>query len=311
MNQRLSRGARAACALLFTGATACAASDGPSDPGPAGESADALSVTSPSFVTLRADLRRCMGPMCGGYFVRDVNVHGAERYVSGLDFTESGLPADTVDDVRSAPANELVIRGRLGPPEPRFRTRELIVLEAFRGMPDVTQSEDDAFYQVHARKPPIACLVAPCPNEIASWLNTTREEEFDRVFVSRAASPWVDEGWLASRVTTHNAVVAGVFAQGEHFPGGFEEVLEVSQVFVRLPDRIGPCPRPPTLRCPEGTIAVQQRTDDRCLVQVACVTPGVCPQYVPACPSGYTRTSWAAPPGGCPAFACDPSFVVH
>src|SRR6185436_3701129 len=105
----------------------------------------------------------------------------AEQYVSGLDFSESSLPTDAVDDVRSAPAEELVLRGHLGPQEPRFHTRPFVVLDAFRGMPGVTPREDDAFYQVHARKPPIACFVAPCPNEIASLLNTNQEAVFDRV----------------------------------------------------------------------------------------------------------------------------------
>src|SRR4029078_11866239 len=89
-----ARGARAACALLSTAATACAANDGPSDPGSIDERADELSVTHPSFVTLRADLRRCLDPMCGGFFVRDVNQQGTEQYVSRLDFQESGLPTD-------------------------------------------------------------------------------------------------------------------------------------------------------------------------------------------------------------------------
>jgi len=299
------------CALLFTGAAACAASDGPANPDTTGESADELSVTSPTFVTLRADLRRCIAPACGGYFVRDVNRQSAERYVSGLDFTESPLPPDAIDDVRSAPANELVLRGHLGLMERRFHTRAFVVLDAFRGMPGVTLREDDAFYQAHARKPPIACFVAPCPNEIASLLNTSREEAFDRVSVDRAALPWVDRAWLASRVERHEAVVAGALEQGERFAGGFEQVLKASQVFVHLPDRIGPCVARPTLRCAEGTIAVHERTEDRCIVQVACVRPGVCPLYVPSCPSGYTLTSWTAPPSGCPAFACDPTFVVE
>jgi hypothetical protein len=313
MNHILSLGARAACALLFTGATACAASDGPSDPGTIGENADEASVTLSSFVTLRADLRRCLAPVCGGYFVSDVNRQRDEQYVSGLDFTESGLPTDAIGDVRSAPPNELVLRGHLGLPEPRFHTRPFVVLEAFRGMPNVTPREGDAFYQVDARRPPIACFVAPCPNEIASLLNTTSEEAFDRISVDRAALPWVDKRWLASRVATHDAVAVGAFAQGEYFPGGFEKVLEVSQVFVRLPERVGPCPTTPQFLCTEGTIVLQKRTEDRCFVQLGCVVSTLCAQSqpMPECASGYTLASWAEPPSGCPTFACDPSFIIR
>lgn len=307
----LSLTARAACALLFTGATACAASDGPSDPRTTGESADELSITVPSFVTLRADMRRCVAPLCGGYFVRDVNRDCDERYVSGLDFTMSRLPEDVINSVRAAPTNEIVLRGHLSAAETRFHTHAFVVLDAYRGMPTVTPREGDAFYQVHARTPPIACFVAPCPNEIASLLNTTHEDAFDRVSVDRAALPYVDRGWLASRVETHQAVVAGAFANGQHFPGGYEQVLEASQVFVHLPDTAGPCTQPSTPACGEGTIALQERTADRCLEQLACVKPALCSQITPVCASGYTLNWWTAPPNGCRTFACDPTFILR
>jgi len=311
MNQTLFLGARVACALLFTGATACAASDGPSDPGTTAESKDELSLTQPSFVTLRADTRRCLAPLCGGYFVRDVNVRGTEMYVSGLNFADSRLPTNTIEDIRSAPANELVMYGHLGQMESHYSTRQFVVLGAFRGMPGVTPRDGDAFFQVHARNPPIACFVAPCPNELASRLNTTREDAFDRISVDHAALPWVDKGWLTSRVATHQAVVTGAFVQGEHFPGGYEQVLDASQVFVRLPDVVGPCIERPSVLCSEGTSAVLERTADRCFDQVGCVTKGICPLFMPACAAGYTLASWPAAPSGCPSFACDPSFVVQ
>jgi len=311
MNHILSLGARAACALLFTAATACAANDGPSDPGSIDERADELSVTLPSFVTLRADLRRCLDPMCGGFFVRDVNQQGTEQYVSRLDFQESGLPTDAIAAVQSAPLNELVLWGHLGHQESRFQTRTFMVLEAFRGMPNVTPRAGDAFYQVHARRPPIACFVAPCPNEIASLLNTKSEEVFDRISVDRAALPWVDKQWLASRVATHDVVAVGTLVEGENLPGGVERVLEASQVFVRLPEGVGPCPTTPMFLCTEGTSVLEQRTEDRCLVQVGCVPQSICPLFIAACPSGYTLTSWTAAPSGCPAYACDPSFTLR
>src|SRR5262249_46945607 len=147
--------------------------------------------------------------VCGGYFVRDVNTGGAEQYVSKLDFSESNLPDDAIEDVRSAPASELVLRGHLGAPETDYHTRAFVVLDAFRGMPSVTPHDGAAFYAVHARKPPISCFVAPCPNEIASLLNTTTELTFDRVSVDDAAFQWVDKGWLASRVEARGGIAAG------------------------------------------------------------------------------------------------------
>ena len=305
-HEMLSLGARAVCALLIVGATGCAASDGSSDPGTVGEAVDELSV---SFVTLRADMRRCAAPLCGGYFVREVNRKDAERYVSRLDF-DTSMPAEAIEDVRSAPATELVLRGHLGRQDSRFHTPSFVVIEAFRGMPGVTPGEDAAFYQVHARKPPIDCFVAPCPNEIAQLLNTSMQAEFDRVSVDRAALLWVDKGWLTSRIEARGAIAAGALGEGAHYPGGFEQVLEASQVFLRLPERVGPCPLRATLSCAEGTVAVDERTEERCLTQVACVKQGICPLFDPACAPGYTLTSWPSAPNGCPAFACDPLFSI-
>jgi hypothetical protein len=65
------------------------------------------------------------------------------------------------------------------------------------------------------------------------------------------------------------------------------------------------------LRCTENSIVLDERTEDRCIVQVGCVPPGICAEYLPVCAPGYTLEWWTAPPSGCPAFACDPSFVVR
>src|ERR687898_992732 len=40
-----------------------------------------------SYYTLRADLRRCASPMCGGFFVKLVN-HGRTRCADGRNLTK-------------------------------------------------------------------------------------------------------------------------------------------------------------------------------------------------------------------------------
>ncbi len=313
MKTILSLGARAACAALCAGVLSCSASDDPYDLGEddlTGESTDALTLIAPTYVTVRADHRRCVAPRCGGYFLRDVNQQGDERYASRLDFTQARLPANALFDARSAPADELVLRGRWGGWEGRFHTRPFVVLDAYRGMPGVNARTGDAFYRVSPRTPPIACLVAPCPNEIATVLNTDVKVAIDRVSVESAALPLVDQGWLGSRAEDHGAVVAGVLVPGDHFPGGYEKVLDARQVFIHLPERVGPCPAMPIVYC-EGNVPIYERTDDRCLVQRGCVEPELCMPFVPECSEGYSLSRWAAAPNGCAAFACDPTFVLR
>ena len=309
--------------FLFAGAslaslaalTGCASSAPTSEASTEGASeatsstADALTTKTDRFVTVRRDLRRCMAPLCGGYWARELNRDADERYVSSIDLEGAGLDDAAIESALSA-VDALVLRGRLGPAERRFGTRPFVASDAWRGMPGVAPGCTDAVYAVTPREPPIACLVAPCPNEIATRVNTGATYAFDGVDVAPAARPFVDTAWLASRVTEHGALIAASWVQGEHFPGGYAQVLRARQVYVHLPDRVGPCPAAPVTRCEEGTIAAYRRSEDRCVIQVACVKPAICPMYLPACADGYTLASWTGE-SGCAQFACDPLFTAR
>ncbi len=128
--------------------------------------------------------------------------------------------------------------------------------------------------------------------------------------VSGAARPGVDRTWLAGRVLRHGAIVAGAIADGRRFTAGPELVLRATQVFLRMPDSIGPCPRTLERVCASGQIATYRRTEERCLVFDGCVQPAMCAGPGVTCDAGYTKASWAAGAGGCPAFACDPEFTA-
>ncbi len=81
-----------------------------------GEDSAELSTTSRTLVLLRRDLRKCASPLCGGYFVHDVNrVKLTEAYVSGLDFSASDLGDHEQQQVIEAGDGEVVLRGKLGP----------------------------------------------------------------------------------------------------------------------------------------------------------------------------------------------------
>jgi len=267
---------------------------------------DAVSTYRLSFVTLRHDQRKCMSPLCGGYFVQDVNGGTAERYVSGLDFSRADLDDDSIARVQAAPAEELVLRGKLGPAEWNYNTRTFLVYEAYRGMPGMRPVSGEAFYKVQDRDPQIRCFMAPCPNLVALTLNTSTQTIFDSTDVMRASAPHVDQNWLAERLHGRNAIAAGVIRDGTLFPGGYEKVLDASQVYVRLPERIGPCPMMPIPNCDPLT-ATFTRSADRCLVFDACADHSNCPSLQPAiCAEGYELQGWPTNTVACIAFACDP-----
>jgi hypothetical protein len=270
----------------------------------------ALSVHHDAFVTLRADRRKCVWPMCGGYFVTEANATcQRERYVNGLDFSHSGLDEASVDAALAAPAAELVVAGHLGPVEPRFSTRSFVVTEAFRGLPGVSPARGAAFVTVETQT--IYCVVAPCPQFVATLLNRreAQPQRFDGTIVAKASATAVDQPWLVGLIEEGRAIAAGNFGVGEQYPTGDEKVLLVSQEYLRLPVVNEPCPVTTPPVCAVGEVNAFVRTIHRCIEPQGCVKQSACEEPAPSCEDGYSLASWMGPKG-CPEYACDPSFTV-
>jgi len=267
-----------------------------------------LGTSTRTYVRLRRDMRRCVSPMCGGYYVHDVNrATLREEYVSGLDFSTSGLSDEVQADVFNAADGEVVLYGKLGPTEPRFQTRPFIVTSAWRGMPGVAAAAGESFYKTQAMN--VQCFAAPCPTLKATKLHSTAATLATGLDTSRASLRLVDDAWLADQVMNKGALVAGKFRPG-NTPGiNRELVLDVSQVFVKLPNVTQSCPRTAMMQCPAGKTAAMQRNADRCIMPAGCVDPGFCAAYVPSCEPGYSLVSWSGGRYACQQYACDPDFL--
>lgn len=267
-----------------------------------------LSTTSRTWVTFTRDMRKCASPMCGGYFVTDVNrVNPAPRYVSAIDFASSGLDSDTVTRALEGGA-ATVLRGKLGAEDPTFHTRSFVVSDAWRGLPGVTAPTSDSFFLVAGVD--IQCIKAPCPTMKATRLNAGGATLIHQSDVAGAALARVDQTWLANRVEKHDAIVAGHFTVGALVSGTHEKVLTAGQIYLKLPEAPGPCPLVKYPPCPSGQVRSYARNVDRCELPSACVIPGVCAYYVPSCAEGYALQSWSGGAHACPVFACDPEFSL-
>jgi hypothetical protein len=245
------------------------------------------------FFTVKRDLCRSARPergRCGGWFVQGVNGGEREAYVDDLDLSRALLGTGRESLVLDAPEQDLVLRGVLG-------ERALVVLEVFRGMPGfVARPADDGIYAVLGDGP-------ACDRAVARRVDTPRQQEIAGVSVDAVLAPFVSREWLLDRVEHHQALVAGHFAGRDS-----GEILEASQVFVGLPFASGPCPLL-LHTCAAPLVPAYTRDAELCLHFVACVRPGVCPLWRPACAEGYRLTAWGAGDQGCPAFACDPAFL--
>ncbi|MBX7117212.1 MAG: hypothetical protein K1X64_23040 [Myxococcaceae bacterium] len=267
-----------------------------------------LSASSRTYVTLRRDFRKCLAPMCGGYFVGDVNrANPSEKYVNSLDFSKSNLSAEDIAVVLEAPEAELVLRGKLGPTEARFNTRSFLVYEAYRGMPGVEVS-DSTFYTVADSE--IRCVRAPCFSLTAKKLNGSATRGATGVSVARASKPLVDENWLSIAVMRTEAIVAAKFTEVPVSMGGKEVLIDASQVFLRVPQEQS-CPQVKVAACPDDTERTWYRDDRRCILPASCrgKSPD-CPRASStACAAGYTRIKWATEPEACTQTVCDPSWL--
>lgn len=266
----------------------------------ADDSAD-LSSTKDTFAVVRRDMRKCISPLCGGYWLKDLNSTMQDRYVSGFDFEPSVLSDEDQGDVVGAPDLEVVVFGRLGAKEKQFGTRPFIVKEAYRALPGNTVATTDKYYGVYPTK--IACIKEPCANLQATRLNrATGHAMATEVDVSRALKQLVSVDWVKGRVLQSRAIVAGSIVRS----AGGHVVVDASQVYIQLPDRIQSCPKVAPPSCSNGKVEAWSMNANRCMVPAGCTAPGVCALYIPSCAPGYSQLSWQ---NVCPRYACQPEWL--
>ncbi|HEY1696591.1 MAG TPA: hypothetical protein VGG39_30730 [Polyangiaceae bacterium] len=228
---------------------------------------------APSFVTIAASTK-------GGYDVTPANSSAGASHVAALDFSRSGFDASTVAVVTSAPTGEVLLEGTVA-------TSTLYVTGAYRGMPGITHEASATFYEVSA--------------SVGHALNEKVTRTLDGIDVSAATAPFVSASWLENEVANKGAVVAGHVTQAT-------KTLTAQQVYVALPYVGGPCVVSGNV-CPGGEVPSFSRDENLCYDFAGCVTPGVCPLYVPECPAGYDLASWVAQPSACHQYSCEPSFL--
>jgi hypothetical protein len=200
-------------------------------------SGDSSSMRTPSspkpvssnstYFTVRADLRRCASPMCGGYYVRPVNHllvpcgNGrlmAECYVAKIDWN-----GQTQVDARRA-----LLRGDVLPKS--FGNFGVFrVSESWQAAGD--NPPTDVFYRVHDRG--VRCITFPCASHREMKLNSSFSQSIAGVDLTGAgASEDLVSQALAAISGGEGVVVTGAHATVTG-PGGKMPQLKATQFYLR------------------------------------------------------------------------------
>jgi hypothetical protein len=211
--------ALSALTLPLVGCAADAASDEDSE-GEAVEATEEGLSGNPSnfgyFIVTRRDMRRCMAPLCGGYFVKRVNQAttkcadgkmAEDCYVPGIELKNIGLSAREEADFRGAvESGKALVKGAI-----YKKTWNGVVLgtlkanEGWLGASGATP--DGTFYR--AAPSGITCVKAPCPSTRVFGLNgadshnvidvrfdTTSPKASDDAIARAESASWTKDGVL-------------------------------------------------------------------------------------------------------------------
>lgn len=234
--------ARVAGIVALSSLASCAPVD---DDAPTGSSADEVRAASSQYVRLRHDARRCVSPLCGGYWASRINqpttrcadgTWQRECYVADADWTALGLDEAALDRfVGRAGSGSAVIRARIE--AVAFGTfgnlGRLIALEGFEAATDAAPA--GTFLLAHG--PTRVCVRAPCFSWDADKLNgvtTTQVSDVRFTAVAGLSGATLDAA-RAQLASPEGVIAAGRFET--YALGGattLGRALVPSQVYVRV-----------------------------------------------------------------------------
>lgn len=178
----------------------CAAETSQEDAAGVDEEGDELNAAPNTgfYVVTHRDARKCAAPMCGGYFVKQVNLAKTrcadgtkqdECYVSDITLGGTGLSAREQSEALSAiEAGKALLRARTY--KKAWNGTTLATLKANEVWLGATGAEPTGTF-FRAADNGVRCIKAPCPSTTATELDTKEEHPVVGVIVD-ATSPQAD-----------------------------------------------------------------------------------------------------------------------
>lgn len=237
-------------ALPILSLTACGA-----DPGEVADEGTELSAdddakadrgSSSLYYSVRHDTRRCVFPICGGYWVKKVNSTADEVYVPEIDLARTGLGAD--DNVVLGGS---VVRGKLAQKTyDTFGSKPILAAESVWALATGSTPSGTTYMLTDEGR---VCFRAPCFNiaeDKLNWTTATRQ-------LSDVRGPLANSA-LASLRGDDQIIVSGTNRSGAR---GAKEVA-ITAYWTRVARRA--VPSCATLTCGAGMACE--------MIQVTCIT---------------------------------------
>ena len=237
-----------------------------------------------TYFTVRHDFRKCVFPLCGGYWVGRVNrakttcadgSKQSECYVAEIDLSALGL---TPDEENEAFGRELLLRGDIVARDyPNYSGMGVFeATEAWAGHTGVVPT--GVFYRVQDNG--VRCIAYPCPSVTRSKLNSDTAPR-DVAGVDLSAVPADPSDGMAELTEPNGLLVAGTNTSVKG-PGGKMQQVVASEFYVPVRPSAAPqaCGSRGHAPCPDGMFCNRPESADCGRADA----PGVCMAEVHSCP---------------------------
>lgn len=184
------------------------------------------------FIVTRRDYRRCISPLCGGFYVKRVNeptttcADGSKQkecYVASITFKGMGLSAREEQEFRaSVESGHALVKARTY--KTKWNSVTLGTLKASEGWESATKSVDGSFDGTFFRAGDngIRCIKAPCPSTSATKLNSKESWNVIAVHLDNTQNPADQQSLDRAQnglATEEGILVAGGVAIPKCIPG--------------------------------------------------------------------------------------------
>ncbi|AUB35554.1 hypothetical protein COO91_01442 [Nostoc flagelliforme CCNUN1] len=147
------------------------------------------------YYTIRRDVRRCAFPICGGYFIKQVNlkatpcldgVFRSECYVSAIDWSSLKVPPSQLVKIQNDDGSRLLLRGNIVPVTfPSFgEFGNLRVKEAFYAATNVPAKGTFVALKDNG----IRCITTPCFSTDNLVLNKPKTAQVSSIDLSQTGA---------------------------------------------------------------------------------------------------------------------------